>query len=160
MRSIRITIGLLAAAFAPSATVQAPSTSAVVVHKSNVTANLRFADLHAFFAGVKKQWPNGNNVVLVERSPDSPPFRVLLERVLNLSPSEYKRRLANIEFMGESPVNLKVLNSEAAACKYVFNVPGAIALIETESLRLPECGGVRILRIDGKLPGEEGYRLR
>jgi len=57
-------------------------------------------------------------------------------------------------------VTLKILNSEEAACKFVFNVPGSIALIETDSLRLPECGGVGIVRIDGRLPGQEGYRLR
>jgi hypothetical protein len=74
--------------------------------------------------------------------------------------SEYKRRLASIEFGGAAPVTLKILNSEEAACKFVFNVPGSIALIETDSLRFPECSGVGIVRIDGQLPGQEGYRLR
>jgi len=136
------------------------STFSVVIHQSNPNTRMRLADLQAFFAGVRKNWPDGNDVVLVQRSPNSPPYRALLERVLNMSPIEYKRRLTNIEFMGESPVNLKVLNSDVMACKYVFNVPGAIAVIETGSLHLPECTGVQVVRIDGKLPGEDGYRLR
>jgi len=160
MRSICLTIGALAAAFAIGAPASLPRTFVVVVHQSNATSNLRFSDLQAYFLGHSKKWANGSNVVLVERSPESPAFHFLLDRVLNMSPVQHKRRLANIEFMGEAPVNLKVLNSEEAACKYVFNVPGSIALIETGSLQTPECSAVRVVRIEGKLPGDEGYRLR
>lgn len=160
MRKILLIIGALAAAFAIGAPANSPRTFAVVVHQSNATSDLRFSDLQSFFTGHSKKWPNGSNVVLVERSPESSAFRFLLDRVLNMSPVEHKRRLANIEFMGEAPVNLKVLNSEEAACKYVFNVPGSIALIESGSLQTPECSGIRVVRIDGKLPAEEGYRLR
>jgi hypothetical protein len=41
-----------------------------------------------------------------------------------------------------------------------FNVPFAIAIIETGSLALPACIAVRVLSIDGKIPGDEGYRLK
>lgn len=133
---------------------------AVIVHQSNPTKNLRVADVRAFFAGINGKWPHGPKVVLVERDAGSATFRFLLQRVLNMSAIEYKRRLASIEFAGEAPVILKILNSEEAACKFVFNVPGSIALIETGSLPAPECRGVETVRIEGRLPGEEGYKLR
>jgi ABC-type phosphate transport system substrate-binding protein len=133
---------------------------AVVVHRSNPNTDLRFTDVQAFFAGTVKQWPNGSKVVLVERSTGSAADRFLLTRILHMSATEYKRRLASIEFAGETPVTIKILNSEEAACKFVFNVPGAIAVIEMNSLRAPECGGVETARIDGRLPGQEGYRLQ
>jgi ABC-type phosphate transport system substrate-binding protein len=132
----------------------------VVVHQSNPNTNLMYADVRAFFSGAAKQWPNGSKVVLVERDTGSATYQFLLANILHMSPVEYKRRLLSIEFSGEAPVVLKVLNSEQAACKFVFNVPGAIALIETQSLNLPECGGLETVRIDGRLPGQEGYRLR
>jgi hypothetical protein len=133
---------------------------AVIVHQSNPTKNMRVADLRAFFAGMNGKWPHGSKVVLVERDAGSAAFQFLMHNVLNMSAAEYKRRLASIEFAGEAPVNVKVLNSEEAACKFVFSVPGSLALIETNSLRATACSGVQIVRIDGKLPGEEGYRLR
>lgn len=133
---------------------------AVVVHRSNPNTNLRFSEIQGFFSGSAKQWPNGSKVVLVERNAGTPTYRFLLARILQMSATEYKRRLARIEFAGEAPVILKTLNSEEAACKFVFNVPGAIALIETSSLHAPECAGLELARIDGKLPGQEGYRLR
>lgn len=133
---------------------------AVVVHPSNPATNLRLADLRGFFSGAVKQWPNGSRVVLVARDYGSAAYQFLMRRVLNMSPAEYRRHLASIEFAGEAPVTLKVLNSEAAACKFVYNVPGSIALIEANSLQAPECHGVETLRIESKLPSEEGYRLR
>lgn len=104
MRKIYLTIGIVAAAVALGASIKSKPPFAVVVHQSNATVNLRFSDLQDFFAGHSKKWPNGNKVVLVERSPESPAFRFLLGRVLNMSAVEHKRRLANIEFMGETPV--------------------------------------------------------
>ena len=148
------------------------SSFAVVVHPSNPNTNLRFADVQAFFSGAAKQWPNSSfngslnsslnrsKVVLVERDTASAAYQFLLARILHTSASEYKRRLASIEFAGEAPVTIKILNSDQAACKFVFNVPGSIALIETNSLSLPECSGVGTVRIDGRLPSQEGYRLR
>ncbi len=133
---------------------------AAIVHQSNPNTNLMLPDVRAFFSGATKQWPNGSKVVLVERDTESATYRFLLDRILRMTPVEYKRHLLSIEFAGEAPVIVKVLNSEQAACKFVFNVPGAIALIETHSLGLPECGGVGTVRIDGRLPGQEGYRLR
>jgi len=133
---------------------------AVVVHQSNPINGLSFPDLRAMFEGLTKQWPHGQKVVLIERQPESPSFRFLMARVLNTSVIAYKRSLAMIEFSGQAPVMLKVLNSEEAACKYMFYMPGSIALVETDSLHTPECAQLKILRIDGKLPAEKGYRLR
>ncbi len=150
---------LLAAPALDSAAEPAP-TFAVVVHQSNPTHNLRLRDLVALFQGTSREWPNSSAVVLVERDAGSAPFRYLMARLLNTTPGEYKRRLQNIEYRGDLPVSIKILNSDAAACQFVFNVPSGIAIVETESLGLPACGGIQVLRIDDKLPGDEGYRLK
>jgi hypothetical protein len=133
---------------------------AAVVHQSNPTHNLRFRDLVQLFQGANREWPTSSAVVLVERDAGSAPFRYLMGRLLNTTPGEYKRSLQNIEYRGEAPVSIKILNSDAAACQFVFNVPSAIAIVETASLALAPCAGIQVLRVDGKLPGEEGYRLK
>jgi len=136
------------------------ATFAAVVHPSNPARDLHLRDLASLFEGANRQWPNRSGVVLVERDAASAPFRYLMGRLLNTTPGEYRRSLQNIEYRGETPVSIKILNSDAAACQFVFNVPSAIAIVETGSLGSPACGAVRVLRIDGKLPGEEGYRLK
>jgi hypothetical protein len=117
-------------------------------------------DLTSFFEGSSRQWPNNAPVVLVERDAASAPYHYLMAHVLNSTPVEYKRRLQDIEYRGAAPLPIKVLNSDVAACQFVFNVPSAIAIIESASVESPACAQVRVLRIDGKLPGEEGYRLK
>jgi ABC-type phosphate transport system substrate-binding protein len=133
---------------------------AVIVHETNPTTGLRVAELNALFSGEARRWRNGSRVVLVERDSDSAGFKFLLHRLLNMSPTQYKRSLANIEFKGEEPAIVKVLNSGPAACRFVFNVPGAIGLVEATSLSSPECQDVRVIRVEGKLPGDEGYPLQ
>jgi hypothetical protein len=133
---------------------------AVVVHPSNPARDLRLRELTAFFGGASRQWPNSSAVVLVERDSASAPFQYLMGRLLNTTPGEYKQRLQNIEYRGEAPVAIKILNSDTSACQFVFNVPSAIAIVENKSLGSPACGQTLVLRIDGKLPGQEGYRLK
>jgi hypothetical protein len=126
-----------------------PAGFAAVVHQSNPIHNLRFGDLLSMFEGASREWPNGSRVVLVERDAGSAPFRYLIGHLLNTTPGEYKRSLQSIEYRGDLPVSIKILNSDAVACQFVFNVPSAIAIVETGSLALPACGAVQALRIDG-----------
>jgi hypothetical protein len=150
---------LIAAPSLGNASEPVPSFAAVV-HQSNPTHDLRFRDLLSLFEGDNRHWPNNSGVVLVERDAGSAPFQYLMLRLLNTTPGDYKRRLQNIEYRGDVPVSIKTLNSDAAACQFVFNVPSAIAIVETASLTLPACRPVQVLRVDGKLPSEEGYRLK
>jgi len=133
---------------------------AVVVDPSNPTVNLSSVDLRAMFTGSVTHWPNQSRIVLAHRENGSRPNRFLMDRLLKTSWPDYKRRLENLEFMGQEPVIVRVLASDAAACKFVFNVPGALALIESGSIAEPECRELRLLRIDGLAPGQEGYRLK
>jgi hypothetical protein len=158
-RILQLIAALLAAPLLNYAADSARS-FAVVVHQSNPIRNLRLRDLLSMFEGDSRQWPNSSGVVLVERDTGSAPFQYLMGHLLNTTPGEYKRRLQNIEYRGEAPVSIKILNSDTAACQFVFNVPSAIAIVEAASLPSPGCSGIQVLRIDGKLPGEEGYRLK
>jgi hypothetical protein len=160
MLRLVMTLALSVAVLAIGSPADLASSFAVVVHRSTPVSSLRLTDLRALFSGETKHWPDGARLVLVERDLESEVFRFLMRHVLNTTAVEYQRRLANIEFRGETPVMVKILNSDAAACKFVFNVPGSIALISTSSLALPECSAVQLVTVDGKLPGAENYRLK
>lgn len=133
---------------------------AAVVHPSNAMREMRMRELTSLFGGANRQWPNRSAVVLVERDSASAPYHYLMAHLLNTTPGEYKRHLQSLEYNGEAPIAIKILNSDAAACQFVFNVPTAIAIVEINSLPSPACSQVQVLRIDGKLPGQEGYGLK
>ena len=160
---MRRTLPLLAALVTVTALQPAAEPAlafAAVVHPSNATRDIRRRELTSFFGGANRQWPNRSAVVLVERDSASAPYRYLMVHLLNTTPGEYKRHLQNIEYSGGAPIAIKILNSDAAARQFVFNVPTAIAIVETNSLPLSACSQVQVLRIDGKLPSQEGYGLK
>ncbi len=132
----------------------------VVVHPSNTVGNLSAAGLRGIFVGTVTHWPNQTKIVLAHRGNESRANQFLMGRFLNTSWQDYKRSLESLEFSGQEPVIIRVLNSDPAACKFVFNVPSALALVETGSINAPECRQVRVLKIDGLLPGQSGYRLK
>ena len=133
---------------------------AVVIHRSNTDQDLHVADIRAFYMGTVRRWPGGKKLVLVTREVNSPPSIFLLRNILNTDIRSYERRIASIQFQGEEPLVLKVLNSDAAVCRFIFNVPFAIGLVRAASVALPECSAVSAARIDGRFPGEPGYKLK
>jgi len=133
---------------------------AVIVHRSNPTTNLSVSDVRSLFDGTTPHWPDHSKVVLAERDGTGAATVFLTQRLLKLSLVDYKRNLANLEFQGAEPVIVRVLNSDQIACKFVFNVPAAVGLIDAASLAYPECAHVRVVKVEGRLPGQEGYRLK
>lgn len=131
----------------------------VVVNRANTVETLTRNQLRNLLLGENRQWPNRQPVVVVQRDQDSPVFKRVLHVVLRMTPSEYKRRLLAAEFRGEDAPRIKTLNSNEGAAKFVFNVPGAIAVVDDPLPReLDE--QLKILRIDGKRPGDPDYDLK
>jgi len=75
-----------------------------------------------------------------------------------MSDGEYRRYIANAEFRGEEAVELHVAGNGPSAAKMVSGAAGALAIVDAASL--PAIAPtVRVLRINGKQPGEPGYPL-
>ena len=133
---------------------------AVVVNKTNPIENLSQSQLRKILLGEVTQFPGVDHrkVVLVHRDPESEVYRQMLLRVLRMTPAEYQRYLLAIVFRGADPIMIKTLNSDDTAAKFVFNVPNALAVIAAAPASAA-AQMIRIVRIDGKLPGEPGYGL-
>ncbi len=145
-------------AMLPAAVGQDPILT-VIVNKSNPVDSISTKELRAFLLGQVAQWPNKQAVILVERESTSPAFQKTLQLVLHMSEGEYERWFLQQEFRGEKTPLIKTLNSDEGAGKFVFNVPGALAITEG----VPSLGAsseIKVLRVDGKLPGDPGYALK
>jgi len=132
---------------------------AVVVHLSSSASSLSAADLRRMFLGELRFWPEGSPVVVIEQPDESETQRRMLRMLLRLTPLVYNRQLLQVQFQGKQPPNIKVLNSDSTAIHFVWNVPGAISIVEAAAATASSAH-VKILRIDGKLPGEKGYLLQ
>lgn len=147
VRVIAILVTCLPMLWAQSADV------AVVVNQKNAIANVSLSDLRKMFAGDTHTWPDGIPVKLLIRAPGAHEREVVL-RLLHMSEDQYERYWTAQAYRGEGTEPVIVF-SNGMQKEGVMAIPGAIALIDAADVK----PGVKILKIDGKYPGEPGYPL-
>jgi hypothetical protein len=129
-----------------------------IVHKTSAIDGLSTAELRKIRAGDRRAWPDGSAVVLAEQPEDSAAQVKMLRLLFKTTPAGYRRQLLEMQFQGKDLPLIKILNTDEAAVKFVWNVPGAIALVDA-AVSAPALAHVKILRIDGQLPEDRGYPL-
>ncbi|HEY3840987.1 MAG TPA: hypothetical protein VGL72_30665 [Bryobacteraceae bacterium] len=152
---------LLLASHAWVATSDGPSPGplAVVVHRSSKVTNISLSDLRKIFTGDLRVWPDSSPVFVIEQPSENLSQRRSLQLLLRITPAIYNRQLLQAHFQGKPLPEMKVLNSDTSAINFVFNVPGAISIVDSAVAALNQ-SQIRLLRVDGKLPSEKGYPLQ
>ena len=128
---------------------------AIVVNQSNPINDLAFSELRAVFLGERRHWPNGRRITLVMMEPGQPERDAVLREVCKMGEPDLRRRLLQGLLTGEILVSPKTLATPVGVRKFVFNVPGAIGYLRPADVD----GSVKVLRIDGHLPGDTEYQL-
>lgn len=159
IRSNLVGVLLLGLFCSVGAHAQCPANGlAIVVNKANATEGLSMAQLRRLLLGDLRNWPDKKKVSLIEPSPQSAAFKCVLSAVVRMSDAEYHRFIASMEFRGEEPLDLHLANSDPVAAQMISATPGGIAIVQTSALPAIS-SSVRVLRINGKQPGESGYPL-
>jgi len=128
---------------------------AVIVNEANPLHGMSFADLRRYAKMTKQLWSDRQRVDLFLPNTRSPAYRTLLTRVFKTSHKKLQKTWVRKLFSGDIPAKPSTLSSSAAAGNLVRKRPGALAFVSASAI--PK--GVRVLKIDGKLPGEAGYPL-
>ncbi len=124
---------------------------AIVTNKANDINSLKSTSLSKIFMGRKGKWPDGQKIFVVERSSDSEIRFQFYKIVLNSKPTKTFLK-------PRSPVTFKpmVLKTDKSTCKFVSRIPNAVGYIYLSQVNEK----VKVLKIDGKLPGEEDYKIK
>jgi len=93
---------------------------------------------------------------LVLRTPGTPEHDPVIMRLLNMSDSDFGRMWKNKEFRGELFGLPEFRSSDSQVFQYVREHPGAIGIVAARSVPMD----IKLLRIEGKLPGEPSYPLK
>jgi len=120
---------------------------AVVVDKTNVAASLSTADLTKMLKTATKTWPDGRKVIIFLSDPASADMRVVFQKVYGMSADEVKA------FANSHRGEVIVVGSDELVLKAVQTNPGALGVVNVYSIN----SGVKVLKVDGKLPLESGY---
>jgi ABC-type phosphate transport system substrate-binding protein len=131
---------------------------AVIVNKKSTVESLSTAQLRRLILGDVRNWPDQKPVAIVSREAASPVAQCVLSKIVRLTDGEYRRYIMNAEFRGEDPIVVQTANSDANAARAVLTAGSAFAVVDAASV--PALSGqVKIVHINGKLPGEAGYPL-
>jgi ABC-type phosphate transport system substrate-binding protein len=129
---------------------------AVVVHPDAPVSNLSLSEVRKVFLGDRQYWSTNVPVVLLIRAPVARERDVVLKIIYQMSESQFKQYWIAKIFRAESATAPKVVYSNDMANQLVTAIPGAIAFIDSKDVK----PGSKVLRVDGRLPGEAGYPLR
>ena len=128
---------------------------AIVVNKNNPLSEISLADLRRVFRGQRSRWSNGRRVTLVMRDQGTREREAILQALFGVVEEDYRRTYMQAVFSGETADAPKTLTSANGVLRFVYNVPGAIGYVRARDVD----ASVKTLRVDGRLPGEPGYRL-
>ena len=135
---------------------QAGSDIAVVVNSSVPVDNLSLAELRRILLGDKEFWAPGMRVTLLIRAPVARERDVAIQHVCEMSEAQFRQHWIAKVFRAETPSGPKIVYSSESALDQVTRTQGAITFVDSSLASR----GMKILKIDGKAPGQTGYRIK
>lgn len=144
--------------FQPSAPTPFATSFAVVANASVPVSDMSMDDLKNLFFFRKKFWSGGKRVVLLHPSSGLDARSYLLADIYRLNDAGLKRLILEKLFQGEIDTAPRVVNSYQDALTFLAATRGMIAIVRADAVP-PGQTAVKVVRINGKLPGEAGYPL-
>lgn len=129
---------------------------AIVVHPETAITDLTLDELREIFLAEQLYWPDKSRIVLLVRAPAAYERTFVLDRIYRMSEADFRGYWIKKMFRAEIPSGPRVVFSNNMAIGLVTAIPGSIAFMLASDVT-PD---VKVVRIDGKLPSEEGYPLR
>ena len=129
---------------------------AIVVNGSNPTENLSVADVRRILLGERMFWAGNVQIKLVLRERGAKEREQVLSRLLKMNDEAFDGFWRAKVFRGEAPGEPLAVSSTAQVTQYVMRLPGAIAFMPLRS----HSSELKIVKLEGKMPGEAGYILR
>jgi len=129
---------------------------AVVVNSDTPVTDLSLAEVRNVFLGQRQYWNPKLPVILLMRAPVARERDIVLRVIFQMSEEEYTQYWVAKVFRAEVTSPPKSVYSNDMQYELVAAIPGAIGFVDARNVH----PGVKVVRVDGKLPGEKGYPLR
>jgi hypothetical protein len=129
---------------------------AVVVHPDTPVSDLTLSDVRKVLLGERQYWNSKLPVVLLIRAPVARERDVVLRVIYQMSEAQFKQYWVAKIFRAEIASPPKIVYSDDLQYDLVTAMPGAIAFVDARNVR----SGLKVLRVDGHLPGDRDYPLR
>ena len=128
----------------------------MVVHPDVAVENLSLADLRRILTGDREFWPGSGRATIFIRAPIARERDAIVRDVCQMTEAQFRQHWIGKVFRAETPSAPKIVYSNESTIDQVSRTPGAIGLVQGPVASK----SVKIVKIDGRLPGQSGYRLR
>lgn len=129
---------------------------AIVVHKDTEVDNLSLVELRNIFLANQQFWANRSRIILLVRAPQSDERDFVLDTIYQMDEAQFRQYWIAKMFRAEVPRGPKIVFSTDMALDLVVAIPGSISFIRADEVT----DDVKLMRVDGKLPSDEGYPLK
>jgi hypothetical protein len=151
-----ILLGVLCLSGLAGSTAAGQSNIAVVVRPDVPVNDLTFAELRTLLLGNRQFWSSNLKVTLLARAPGAREREVVLKTVYLMSEAQFQQYWIAKVFRAEATSGPRIVYSNEMAAELALAIPGAIAFMDASQIPT----GLKVLKINGLLPGERGYPLR
>ena len=129
---------------------------AIIVGKASALDSVTTAELTKILRAEKSKGADGVKFSLSIREAGSPERAALLSGVYAMTEAEYTKFFLQATFTGAIQTAPKQVAAAAGAKQFVAGTPGGISYVRGSDAD----DSVKVLKVDGKLPGEAGYPLK
>jgi hypothetical protein len=129
---------------------------AIVVRPEVPVNDISFADLRRIMLGDRQFWSSNLRVTLLMRSPGTHERDVALKTIYQMSEAQFRQYWIAKVFRAEAASPPRVVYSTEMAAELAMSLPGAVAFVD--AAQVPK--GLKVLKINGVLPGDKNYPLR
>ncbi len=140
---------------APAARAQDPAV-AIVVNPSTAVNDISLLELRNIFLGERQFWGDGSRIVLLVRAPVAYERNVVLNKIYRMDESQFRQYWIAKVFRAEVSSGPKIVYSNDMTRQLVTALAGAVGFIAASDVT----PAMKVLSINGKLPGDPDYPLQ
>jgi hypothetical protein len=129
---------------------------AIVVHDGTNVDDVSLDQLRRIFLAEQQFWPDRSRITLLVRAPGAYEREFVLERIYRMTENQFRKYWIAKMFRAEVPSGPRIVFSNNMAVELVTAIPGSITFMNASEIG----DTVKVVRVDGLLPGDDGYPLR
>lgn len=128
---------------------------AIVVHPSVPVSDLSLEEVRSLLLANRQFWSPDLRVSILIRAPLSREREMMIKHICGMTEAQFRQYWISKIFRDETTAGPRIVYSNEMASVLVSQIPGSIALVDAAQVQK----GLKVLKVDGHLPGEAGYKL-
>jgi hypothetical protein len=112
--------------------------------------------LRKIFLADQQFWPDKTRITLLVKAPGAIERELVLDRIYMMNEAQFRKYWIAKMFRAEVPSGPKLVFSSNMALELITAIKSSITFLNADEIT----ENIKVLRIDGLMPHEQGYPLR